>query len=76
MRCGDLAERLDERLRTAEYADVDASANGLQVGPADREIARVAVAVDAAASTIEQAASAQADLLVTHHGISWGASTG
>ena len=72
MRCGDLAERLDERLRTAEYADVDASANGLQVGPADREIARVAVAVDAAESTIDQAASAQADLLVTHHGISWG----
>jgi len=72
MRCGEIAERLDERLRTDEYADVDASANGLQVGPADREIARVAVAVDAAVSTIEQADSAQADLLVTHHGISWG----
>ncbi|MFB6188724.1 MAG: Nif3-like dinuclear metal center hexameric protein, partial [Halapricum sp.] len=72
MRCGDLAERLDERLRTEQYADVDASANGLQVGPAGRDISRVAVAVDAAVSTIEQAADAQADLLVTHHGISWG----
>ncbi|QCC51893.1 Nif3-like dinuclear metal center hexameric protein [Halapricum salinum] len=72
MRCGEIAERLDERLRTDEYADVDASANGLQVGPADRDIARVAVAVDTAVSTIEQAESAQADLLVAHHGISWG----
>jgi dinuclear metal center YbgI/SA1388 family protein len=72
MRCGELSERLDERLGTGEYADVDASANGLQVGPADREVARVAVAVDAAASTIEQAVDAQADLLITHHGISWG----
>lgn len=72
MRCGELSERLDERLGTAEYADVDASANGLQVGPADRKVARVAVAVDAAASTIEQAVDAQADLLITHHGVSWG----
>lgn len=72
MRCGELSERLDERLGTDEYADVDASANGLQVGPADRKVARVAVAVDAAASTIEQAVDAQADLLITHHGVSWG----
>ncbi len=72
MRCGELAERLDERLAVEEYADVDASANGLQVGPADREVARVAVTVDAAVSTIEQAVDAQADLVIAHHGISWG----
>jgi dinuclear metal center YbgI/SA1388 family protein len=72
MHCGDLCSRLDERLRTGEYADVDASANGLQVGPADREVSRVAFAVDAAVETIDSAAEAQADLLVTHHGLVWG----
>jgi len=72
MRCGDLCERFDDRLRTGEYADVDASANGLQVGDRDREVRRVAFAVDAAVETIESAAEAQADLLVTHHGTVWG----
>jgi len=72
MNCGDFSSRLDERLRTAEYADVDASANGIQVGPEDREVSRVAFAVDAAVETIESAAEAQADVLVTHHGIVWG----
>jgi len=72
MQCQELADRLDAELRTAAYADLDASANGLQVGPATREAATVAVAVDAAVETIERAAAAGADLLVTHHGISWG----
>jgi dinuclear metal center YbgI/SA1388 family protein len=67
-----LCDRLDERLRTADYADLDASANGLQVGDADREIEHVAVAVDGVRATIETAADAGADLLVTHHGIVWG----
>jgi dinuclear metal center YbgI/SA1388 family protein len=64
--------RLDDLLDTGAYADLDASANGLQVGPADGTVAAVAVAVDAAVETIERAADAGADLLVTHHGISWG----
>ena len=59
MRCSELCARLNERLDTAAYADVDASANGLQVGPADASVGHVAFAVDA-------------DLLVTHHGLSWG----
>ncbi|MFB6250187.1 MAG: Nif3-like dinuclear metal center hexameric protein [Halobellus sp.] len=76
-----LTDRLDDRLATDEYADVDASANGLQVGPGDvartarespPEIEHVAVAVDAAAATIEAAADAGADLLLTHHGLIWG----
>ncbi|MFB6233411.1 MAG: Nif3-like dinuclear metal center hexameric protein [Haloarculaceae archaeon] len=72
MRCSELCGRLDDRLDTAAYADVDASANGLQVGPAETEVDHVAVAVDAAVATIEAAAEAGADLLVTHHGLSWG----
>jgi len=72
MHAGDIASRLDEELDTAAYADVDASPNGLQVGPADREVETAAVAVDAAVETIERASEAGADLLVTHHGLVWG----
>lgn len=72
MRLATLVERLDDDLRTDDYADVDASANGLQVGPDDAEVTRAAFAVDAAAATIEAAADRDADLLVTHHGLVWG----
>ena len=72
MHAGDIATRLDEELDTDAYADIDASPNGLQVGPADREVGTVAVAVDAAIETIARASEAGADLLVTHHGIVWG----
>jgi dinuclear metal center YbgI/SA1388 family protein len=71
MHCGDLCDRLDELLDTAAYADLDASANGLQVGRRDRAVDRVAVAVDAAEATVEAAREAGADLLVTHHGLVW-----
>ncbi|GGN08279.1 Nif3-like dinuclear metal center hexameric protein [Halarchaeum nitratireducens] len=72
MELSEIVSRYDERLRTEDYADVDASANGLQVGPADREITHAAFAVDAVAETAAAAADAGADLLVTHHGLSWG----
>ncbi|QGA82041.1 Nif3-like dinuclear metal center hexameric protein [Halomicrobium sp. LC1Hm] len=67
-----LTDRLDERLDTAAYADLDASPNGLQVETRSTEIEHVAVAVDAAEATVEAAADAGADLLITHHGIVWG----
>jgi dinuclear metal center YbgI/SA1388 family protein len=72
MECADICERLDETLETDAYADVDASANGLQVGRAAGEVDHVAVAVDAARATIDAAVEAGADLLVTHHGLFWG----
>jgi dinuclear metal center YbgI/SA1388 family protein len=72
MNAGELAARFDDRLDVADYADVDASPNGLQVGPAEQPIDHVAVAVDAAVETIDRANDAGADLLVTHHGIVWG----
>ncbi|MFW6448461.1 MAG: Nif3-like dinuclear metal center hexameric protein, partial [Halobacteriota archaeon] len=70
MDLGTLADRLDDRLDVDAYADVDASANGLQVGRRDRPIERVAVAVDAAVEPIERAA--EVDALIVHHGLVWG----
>jgi len=78
MQLSELVRRLDDRLDTDAYAGVDASANGLQVGPdgrgtrRDPTVERAALAVDAAVATAEAAADAGADLLVAHHGLSWG----
>lgn len=72
MELTELCDRLDERLRIDAYADLDASANGLQVGPDESEIDHVALAVDAAVATVEEAAALDADLLLVHHGLSWG----
>jgi len=72
MRLTRLVERLDDRLDVADYEDVDASANGLQVGPDDAAVDHVAFAVDAAVETAEVAAGHGADALVAHHGIVWG----
>ena len=72
MRLSDFAERLDDRLRTPAFSGIDASANGVQVGPAGAAVDHVAFAVDAAHETIERAVEAGADLLVTHHGLIWG----
>ena len=72
MRLDALARRLDDRLRTADFAAVDASANGLQVGAADAEVERAAFAVDSALEPIERAAAAGADVLCVHHGLVWG----
>jgi dinuclear metal center YbgI/SA1388 family protein len=72
MKLSTLCERYDDRLRTNAYADLDASANGLQVGSDDTEIEHAAFAVDAAVETAERAAEAGADVLVVHHGLFWG----
>ena len=72
MRLGELAARYDERLRTADFAEIDKSANGIQVGDPDAEVDRAAFAVDAVQATIEAAVDADADLLCAHHGIVWG----
>ncbi|SEO28687.1 dinuclear metal center protein, YbgI/SA1388 family [Halogranum amylolyticum] len=68
----DLFARYDEELRTDDYADVDASPNGLQVGSDEGTVEHVAFAVDAAVATAERAVAVGADVLVTHHGFVWG----
>ena len=70
MEVSDIAQTYDEQLRVDDYED--AATNGLQVGPADREVGRVAFAVDAVTETIDAAVEWGADLLVTHHGVVWG----
>ena len=72
METAEFVDRLDARLATDDYADVDASPNGLQVGNREGTVDHVAFAVDAAEATIEAAADAGADALVTHHGLVWG----
>ena len=51
----------------------DASVNGLQVEASESDIKVVALAVDSGQSVIEKACSAEADLLIVHHGLLWGA---
>ncbi|MGM0371620.1 MAG: Nif3-like dinuclear metal center hexameric protein [Halobacteriota archaeon] len=72
MREATLLSRLDETLSIDAYAEVDASANGLQIGDGTGEIERVALAVDGVRATVTAAADRDADLLVVHHGLSWG----
>ena len=50
----------------------DISLNGFQIQGPDRELTKVAFAVDAAYETIDRAAEAGAELLVVHHGMFWG----
>ena len=68
----EFADRLDAELDTDAYADLDASANGLQVGTGGGEVERVALAVDAVRATVEEAVERDADVLLTHHGVVWG----
>ena len=60
---------LARELEIAKFDDV--SNNGLQIaGPSD--VTKVAFAVDASLESVKAAAACGAQLLVVHHGISWG----
>ena len=66
---------LDKTLKVADFDDV--SNNGLQVGREEgrgkgEDVKVVAFAVDASVRAVEAASKAGAQLLVVHHGISWG----
>ena len=60
---------LDRELEVSKFDDV--SNNGLQVAGAD-DVRKVAFAVDASLESVRAAADCGAQLLVVHHGISWG----
>jgi len=67
----ELASFLTSYLDIDGYEDI--STNGLVVGsPEDREIQRVATAVDANLATFRMALDWGADMLFTHHGLFWG----
>ena len=60
---------LDRELDAGKFSDV--SNNGLQIaGP--EKVSKVAFAVDASLESVEAAVDRGAQLLVVHHGISWG----
>ena len=71
MNASEVATWLDETLDVASFGD-DVSNNGLQVARRGEDVRRVAFAVDASARAVSAAAAAGAQLLVVHHGISWG----
>ncbi len=62
---------LDRELNTDAFEDV--SHNGLQVEN-DGLVRKVCCGVDASMSFFEAAAKEEADLVICHHGISWGSS--
>ncbi|MBI5545008.1 MAG: Nif3-like dinuclear metal center hexameric protein [Deltaproteobacteria bacterium] len=61
---------LDEHLRVRDIPDEPNALNGLQV-EATQEVGRIACAVDATESSIEEACRLRADLLLVHHGLFW-----
>ncbi len=72
MKLTELVHFLYRRLEMSPFDGLDISLNGLQVGPREQEIRRVAVAVDACMASFEAAAAIEADLLLVHHGLFWG----
>ncbi len=69
MTCHEIAALLDAELRLGAYKDV--SNNGLQLENRG-EILSVATAVDASIETFEAAALHGAQMVIVHHGFSWG----
>ena len=61
---------LDRTLEVGKFDDV--SNNGIQIAREGGDVSRVAFAVDASLASVRAAAAAGAQLLVVHHGISWG----
>ena len=70
MKLSRITSYLDRTLRVESFDDV--SNNGLQIARTGDEVTRVAVDVDASVRAVEAAAQAGAQLLIVHHGISWG----
>ena len=70
MKLEKIVKWLDEVLQSNKFDDV--SNNGLQIENSGIDIARVAFAVDASLQSVRAACEQGAQLLVVHHGISWG----
>jgi dinuclear metal center YbgI/SA1388 family protein len=69
----EILAHLDELLEPRRFEDY--GPNGLQV-PGPAEVRTLATGVSASAELFELAARERADLLVVHHGLFWGQSTG
>ena len=60
----------DRMLECGKFDDV--SNNGLQIARDGDDVTKVAFAVDGSAKSVKAASEAGAQLLIVHHGISWG----
>ncbi len=69
----ELDSYLTRILEHSTWEGRDKALNGLQVGRKTPEVRRVAFAVDACLQSFERAAEVDADVLVVHHGLFWGA---
>ena len=65
-----IVDWLDRVLDVKSFSDV--SNNGVQIAREGDDVTKVAFGVDASVRTVKAAAAAGAQLLVVHHGISWG----
>ena len=65
-----ITDWLDKTLKLAAFDDI--SNNGLQIARRGESVDTVAFAVDASVKAVKAAEAAGAQLLVVHHGISWG----
>ncbi|NCC64372.1 MAG: Nif3-like dinuclear metal center hexameric protein [Spirochaetia bacterium] len=72
MKRSELVDYLDSYLEIDAFTHIDRSLNSLVVGTADRDIKKVAFAVDACQQSFEEAAAWGAQLLIVHHGLFWG----
>lgn len=70
MKLDKIVSWLDRTLDVKGFSDV--SNNGLQIARRAQDVEKVAFAVDASLRAVEAAVAASAQLLVVHHGISWG----
>lgn len=69
MKVSQIVKFLDKELRVAEFKD--SSHNGLQVENSGK-VTRVCCGVDASLEFFVEAAGRGADLVICHHGLSWG----
>jgi len=65
-----LLQYVDQYLGVPDHPDYATALNGLQVD-AGGDVHRIVAAVDASESVLQEAAAADADLLLVHHGIFW-----
>jgi dinuclear metal center YbgI/SA1388 family protein len=70
IKISELANYVDELLRTAEIPDYPAALNGLQFEN-EAKITGIAAAVDLSTRAINGAIEANANLLIVHHGMFW-----
>ena len=67
---GEVLAWMESELDVGSFDDV--SNNGLQIAREGDDVTSVAFAVDGSAASVKKAAELGAQLLVVHHGISWG----